>query len=266
MPITAAGRVTDPVSTIDSTVVLLTCSDDGQVRPLGVNSSGVVAGVPEVALPTRPDRTAVDPVLAEHEPQRVVVAGTDADLAAVLTRLLRTDRLGVEVAYLPSDRSAATAAWGLPTGENALRLALTGAASPVPLVRDDAGGVLVGRAEIHDLAGECYCDSVLVLRGRTRRLVVTPGPAGIAVRAGWTGRIPDGRERAVAPRAPRGRGSALGRAVQVGCEPATVINDGVAHPRQVPRWTWYRHTQDWLLVRPSRVTAGKSRNIVDPSP
>lgn len=203
-----------------------------------------------VTLPSLPDRTAVDPVLAEHEPRRVVVAGTDADLAAVLLRLLRTDRLGVEVAYLPSTRSAAAAAWGLPTGAAARTLALTGRASPVPLVRDDAGGVLVGRAEIHGLRGECYCDNVLVLRGSARRLVVTPGPAGIAVRAGWTGRPPDGSVRPVPPRAPGGRGSAVGRAVQVGCEPASVVSDGVPHPRQVPRWTWYRHTADWLLVRP----------------
>jgi hypothetical protein len=28
------------------------------------------------------------------------------------------------------------------------------------------------------------------------------------------------------------------------------VVDGVAHPRPVPRWTWYRHTDDWLLVRP----------------
>jgi hypothetical protein len=246
VPITAAGRVTDLVSTIDSTMVLLACSDIGQASRLPVNSSGV----PVVALPALPDRTAIDPVLAEHEPRRVLVAGTDADLAAVLVRLLRTDRLAVEVAYLPSGRSAAATAWGLPTGANAARLALTGAASSVPLVRDDGGGVLVGRAEIQDLVGECYCDNVLVLRGSARRLVVSPGPDGIAVRAGWTGRTPDGRVRAVPARAPRGRGSAVGRAVQVGCEPATVLSDGVAHPRQVPRWTWYRHTEDWLLVRP----------------
>src|ERR1700754_216977 len=141
MPITAAGRVTDPVSSIDSTVVLLTCSDDEQARPLPVNSSCLGAGVPAVAVPSRPDRTVLDPVLAEHDPRRVVVAGTDADLAAVLTRLLRTDRLGVEVASLPARRSAATAAWGLPVGERARNLALTGTASPVPLARDDAGGV-----------------------------------------------------------------------------------------------------------------------------
>jgi hypothetical protein len=251
--VTAAGRVTDLVGSIDSNVVLLSCSDAGQPRRLPDNGSrreDDLAALPAAALPARPDRTAIDPVLAEHEPRRVLVAGTDADLAAVLVRLLRTDRLGVEVAYLPVRRSPATVAWGLPTGPAAVDLALDGAASPVPLVRDDSGGVLVGRAEIADLRGECFCDDVLVLRGSARRLVVAPGPAGIAVRAGWSGRAPDGQVRPVSPLARGGRGSAVGRAVQVGCEPATVVVDGVAHPRPVPRWTWYRHTSDWRLVRP----------------
>jgi hypothetical protein len=203
-----------------------------------------------VTLPARPGRADLDPVLAEHSPRRVVVAGTDADLAAVLLRLLRTERLDVEVAYLPAKRSPATAAWGLPTGDAAAALAVAGTASPVPLARDDTGGVLVGRGEIHDVHGECYCDESLVLRGHARRLVVVPGPDGIAVRAGWSGRAPDGRVRPVPVRAPRGTGSAVGRAVQVGCEPAIVVADGVAHPRPVPRRTWYRHTSDWLLVRP----------------
>jgi hypothetical protein len=241
------------VNRIDSDVVLLTCSDPGQARRLLVHGSrreGALAALPTAVLPPRPDRTAVDAVLAEHEPRRVVVSGTDADLAAVLLRLLRTDRLGVEVAYLPVGRSATAAAWGLPSGRAAATLALNGTAVPVPLVRDDSGGVLVGHAEIRDVRGECYCDATLVLRGAARRLVVTSGPSGIAVRAGWTGRRPDGRVRPVPAAAPSGRGSAVGRAVQVGCEPATVINDGVAHPRPMSRWTWYRHTEDWLLVRP----------------
>jgi hypothetical protein len=241
------------VSPIDSDVVLLTCSDQGQARRLPVHGSrpgGPLAALESVALPARPGRTDLDPVLAERAPRRVVVAGTDADLAAVLLRLLRTERLDVEVAYLPDARSPVTVAWGLPTGDAAARLAVAGSAEPVPLVRDDTGGVLVGRGEIHDVRGECYCDETLVLRGRARRLVVAPGPRGIAVRAGWSGRTPDGRVRAVPARAPRGTGSALGRAVQVGCEPAIVVADGVPHPRPVPRRTWYRHTSDWLLVRP----------------
>ena len=245
------------MSPIDSDVVLLTCSDEGQARRLPVHGSrpgGPLAALAAVAhavsLPARPGRTDVDPVLAEHDPRRVVVAGTDADLAAVLLRLLRTERLDVELAYLPVRRSPATAAWGLPTGRAAATLALEGNASPAPLVRDDTGGVLVGRGEIRDVRGECYCDEKLVLRGHARRLVVAPGPAGVAVRAGRSGRAPDGRTRPVPVRAPRGTGSALGRAVQVGCEPTIVVADGVPHPRPLPRRTWYRHTSDWLLVRP----------------
>lgn len=235
------------VSVIGAGAVLLTCSEAGSGRD--ARRTPDLPGIPEVALPVRPGRDDVDPVLAAHDPRRLLVAGTDADLAAVLVRLLRTERLDIEVAYLPSGRSVVAAVWGLP-GSAAASLALHGLATPVPLVRDDAGGVLVGRAEVRDLTGECYCDDVLVLRGAARRLVVAPTRGGIAVRAGRTGRLPGGRVRAVAPTAVRGRGSAVGRAVQVGGRPMTVVSDGVAHPRQVPRWSWYRHTADWLLVQP----------------
>jgi hypothetical protein len=217
-----------------------------RLRPLAAGAPDV----PSFPLPARAGRAELDPVLAEHDPRRLIVVGTDADLAAVLVRLLRTDRLQVEVAFLPTGRSAAAAAWGLPTGARAIDLATDAPASAVPLIRDDGGGVLVGSGEFRGLRGECYCDEVLVLRGNAAWLVVTPGPDGLAVRAGRRHRRPDGRTRPVPPTAPAGHGSALGRAVQVGCEPATVVLDGVPHPRPVRRWSWYRHTTDWLLVRP----------------
>ena len=232
-------------------VVLLTCGDDlhhGDLRT--------------VALPPRPGRADLEPVLADPDLRRLVVAGADADLAAVLQRLLRADRLGVELAYVPADRrSDAARVWGLPHGAAALELARHGTASPVPLVRDDSGGVLVGRGEVRAIHGEAYCDAVLALRGTARHLVVTPWPhaaggaspdgttGGVAVRAGLRAGLPDGRVRAVPPTARTGRGAATGRAVQVGCLPATLVHDGVAHPRPVTRWAWYRHVADWLLVR-----------------
>lgn len=250
--------MTDEVDSIDSDVVVLTCADGARGRRLAANGSpraipppgSPVAGCTTVALPARPGRADIDPVLLDLAPRRVVVAGTDAVLAAVLLRLLRIDRLDTELAYIPTSRSSSAAAvWGLPRGRAAMESALDGTAVAVPLVRDDNGGVLVGRGEIRGLRGECYCDDVLVLRGAARRLVVAPGPDGIAVRAGRGGRLPDGLVRPV-PQVASGRGSAVGRAVQVGCLPATVVSDGVAHPRTVERWTWYRHTSDWLLVRP----------------
>ncbi|WP_344418323.1 hypothetical protein [Pseudonocardia ailaonensis] len=191
----------------------------------------VLAAVPAVALPSRPGKDDVDPVLEERDPRRLIVLGEDADLASVLVRLLRRDRLDVEVAFVPTvRRSAAAAAWGLP--RDAAALALDGVARPAPLIRDDSGGVLVGRGVVRDLEGEAYCDNTRVLRGRVRRLVAVPGEAGISALPG----------RAVR--------AASGRALQIGCVDSPVELDGVAHPRSVPRWTWYRHTADWLLVRP----------------
>ncbi len=220
-----------------------------------------------MAVPAQPGRADVDPLLTDAL-RRLVVAGTDADLAAVLVRLLRRDRLDVELAYIPADRrSAAARIWGLPHGAAAVELAREGAARPAPLVRDDGGGVLVGRGEVRGPAGpmhgEVYCDGALALRGATRRLIVTPWPdadpspggidrptpPGVAVRASRSGALPDDRHDPVPPSAAAGRGSAVGRAVQVGCLPATVIHDGVQHPRPITRWAWYRHAADWLLVR-----------------
>jgi hypothetical protein len=209
--------------------VLVACGDRDSVP-----STGLAA----VSLPDPADRAAFDALLAAHTPERLVVLGDDRDLAAVVLRLLRAERLDVEVGYVPAvRRSAAAANWGLPTGAGtALDLAVSGRAVPVPLVRDDAGGVLVGRGELLDVRGEAYCDDVLVLRGRARRLMVTPGPAGVRVTVA-TGRLRRSRR-------------AAGRAVQIGCEPADVHHDGMVHPRAVRRWTWYRHTADLRLVRP----------------
>ncbi|MGB5150883.1 MAG: peptidase M50, partial [Mycobacterium sp.] len=48
--------------------------------------------------------------------RRIVVVGADTDLATVLTKLLRADRLAVEVAFVPRWRTAGTRAYGLPSG------------------------------------------------------------------------------------------------------------------------------------------------------
>jgi hypothetical protein len=221
------------VSSIDQELVLVTCGDRPARRfPFqGSRLPAVLAHVPAVALPARPGKDHVDPVLKEREPRRLIVHGDDADLASVLVRLLRRDRLDVEVAFVPAvRRSAVATAWHLP--RDAAALALGAPARPTPLIRDDSGGVLVGRGVVRDLEGEAYCDDTLVLRGRAKRLVAVPGPDGVSALPGRTVR------------------AATGRALQIGCVEAFVEVEGVPHPRPVPRWTWYRHTSDWLFVRP----------------
>ena len=175
---------------------------------------------------------------------RILVIGDDADLAAIARRLMRKDLLGtVEVAFAAAGRSAVSELWGLPVGVRAVELAATGAAQPVPLVRDDVGGVLVGAGELGPLAGTVYVDEHRVVGGRAHRLLVQPDPAkGLAVTV--TAKTFAGL--------PRGRRTTLGRAVQIGTEPTTVIRDGVPYPRPMDRWTFYKHTEPLLLVRPPR--------------
>ena len=196
-------------------------------------------------MPERPGKKDVDPLLTEGE-QRLVVAGADADLAAVALRLQRREQLATtELAFLPTARDSAVARlWGLPTKATAaLALAAECAAKPVPLVRDDAGGVLLARGVIAPIRAVAYCDDQLALRESARALEVQPsGPeeAGLVVRITANGPL-------------RRKRTYYGRALQLGFDPdapATPVLDGVARSRPIARWTWYRHTADLRLVRP----------------
>jgi hypothetical protein len=195
-----------------------------------------------------PDRGELDPLLDKLGGRRLVVYGLDAALAAVLGRLLRTSRLdSVVVGFVPLNATSAVATlWGLPADpQRALTLALHGEPERVPLVRDDAGGVLAGRGVLRPVRGVIYCDDELVLRGQANTVEVTPDPGagpdtargGVSVRVRRTGLL--GRRET----------ETSGRAVQVGCIPTTVVRDGSPFGRPVDKWTWYRHTQDWRLVR-----------------
>jgi hypothetical protein len=86
---------------------------------------GASAPRPLVGLDARAAAGPDDIDAAACDRKRLIVVGTDADLASVLTRLLRTDRLDVEVGH-------ATGWW-------AARRARRGTARRVPLIRDDTG-------------------------------------------------------------------------------------------------------------------------------
>ncbi|MGQ0775292.1 MAG: hypothetical protein ACT4NY_12860 [Pseudonocardiales bacterium] len=194
---------------------------------------------PATAVPASPERDDLSELLTGLDGRRLVVCGTDADLAAVLLRLLRTSSLTVPVGYVPTAESSAVARlWGLPVVPSAAAsLALNGEPDRVPLVRDDAGGVLLGLGVVRPVQGVAYCDNDLVLRGHAARLEVTPDPEhGLVVRVVQRGLL---RRRVR---------HAAGRAVQLGCSPTDVWRDG-APTRTTDRWTWYRHTEDWHLIR-----------------
>ncbi|OBB69577.1 peptidase M50 [Mycobacterium sp. 852014-50255_SCH5639931] len=170
---------------------------------------------------------------------RLVVIGADADLAAVLTRLLRADRLDIEVAYVPRRRTRATRIYRLPAGRRAARRARRGPARRVTLVRDETGSVIVGRAawlpgEGRRLRGEAVVDDTVLFDGDAPAVDVEPTLAVPGLRA----RVATGRRRWVA-----------GRAVQLGSTGVTVVRDGVPAPRPARRSTFYRNVEGWLAVR-----------------
>lgn len=170
----------------------------------------------------------------DQDTHRLIVVGADADLASVLTRLMRTEKLGVELGFVPDRNSPARRIYGLRFGT--ARRARSGRAHRMPLIRDDAGTALVGQAawrgaQDGPVTGEATVDDTLLFHG-SATVDIEP-----------TGSLPGVRARA-------GRGRWLtGRAVQLGTTGARVIRDGVPGPRTVTRSTFYRHEHGWLLVR-----------------
>jgi hypothetical protein len=155
--------------------------------------------------------------------RRLVVVGSAADLASVLTRLLREDRLDIEVGFVPRPWTA--------------RRARTGVATRVPLIRDETGTVIVGAAEWtgSPLLGEAVVDDTVLFDGQAPGVRIEPTSTMPGLRATVTGR--------------RRRRWVTGRAVQLGTTAAQVVRDGVPGPRPVKRSTFYRHTEGWLQVR-----------------
>jgi hypothetical protein len=223
----------------------MTVTEDPRVRGIvvacGADSPGFedVDDVESVRVPSRPGKAEIDPLLGEHD--HLVVSGTDADLNAVVLRLLRKEALsGVSVGFVPATPDSAVAGlWGLPTSPlHALALALRGEVDPVPLIRDDVGGVLVGRGQLGMVRGVAYCDDRVALRGPASSIEVTPDPGG----PGLAVRVVKG---AIFKRPT----TLYSRAFQIGCIPTRPRSDGVAYDRAMSRWTWYRHTEDLRLVR-----------------
>ncbi|MGU3432810.1 hypothetical protein ACNHUS_07300 [Actinomycetes bacterium M1A6_2h] len=204
-----------------------------------------LSDLPLFDAPEVPTKDDCDALLTEmdtaHNP-RIIVLGTDASLAAVLTRLLRTERLHMEVAYVPETASDASELFHTGTGSRAAKVALSGTASPTPLIRDDTGTALVGRATVSgpegELIGEAYVDDTRLFSGSVPGIEVSPMLEMPGLRARVQGKRGFFRRRWIA-----------GRAVQLGAKAARLTKDGVAIPRETTRSSMYRHDQQWLLVR-----------------
>lgn len=239
-----------------------------------LSSRFVVGSTPSLAdIAAQPDvEHQGHPVPDPHqisERVRVIVEGSDAALAAVVSKLMRIDALWVQVAFVPRDPASSTVArnWGLIPDANfkrSLAYALEEAARPTALMRDDHGLVVLGAAEIHgpddELVGEAIVDSGVLYNHdpeqnqkstftRGVRMVPTMGAPGLAA-------VP-------LPPLPRKRGLfgwlkqepkieppvLKGRALQAGGVDMEVVRDGAPHPRPLKSVTFYRHLRDGQFVR-----------------
>jgi hypothetical protein len=174
----------------------------------------------------------------------VVVQGPVQALAAVLTRLWRTERLpAVPVGWEPADDAASR---GL---ARALDLG-TGAERELPLVRDDHGGVLLAAGRVTALGeqrtvlsrrfgAQAYADADLVANGQVTRIDVRPD---------WT--AVDRITVAVVTLPLRPVRRTTSRALQLASEPVQVLRDGVPFDREVTRWTWYADDRVRWRLRP----------------
>lgn len=202
---------------------------------------------------------------------RVVVQGSDAAIAAVVSKLMRIDALWVEVGFIPTGSSAVALSWGLDatfSPAQHLTFALASPAVPTPVIRDDHGVVTLGVAEVTgptgeseeaaEMIGEVIVDSEVLYEQNKAgtsdfnngvRLVPTPDAPGLAAvqrpplpRKGWFGRIKKPRST-VSPTVLRGR------ALQAGGVDLAVTRDGERHPRPLKSVTFYRHLRDGQFVR-----------------
>lgn len=167
---------------------------------------------PEVAYQGAPEFAPQREHLTED--LRVIVAapaaGLDAALSAVVTRLMRADKLWVEVACvaLPGQAGASGTAADASTGADAStaaknfgiaelplpeqwQLALYGQVRPVPLIRNDSGVAVVGSAtvmqapdpeaavaELEEFTGEVIVDDHVLVRNLAEGKAQLPGVYG----------------------------------------------------------------------------------------
>ena len=232
-----------------------------------------IAAQPDVRHLGAPEPAPQAPHLTE--PARIVIAGSDAALSAVLTRLMRSDRLWAEVAFIPvpsatSSSSAASASatsaaaqnWGIPTSPaEALDFARTAPVRPAPLIRNDSGLAVAGSATISDASNGSFTGEVIIddhtlaaTSPKTfgaRLVPMTDAPGILAARA--TSPVESqGRLRSLLrkPGQLDPESVSTGRAVQAGGPQLRVIVDSVPHKRPVTRVTFYRHLRDLQIVRP----------------
>lgn len=187
----------------------------------------------------------LDQALQQVERQRLVIEAADIGwLNLALARMQRAGMLAdVETAVVIAQPVPYLAALGLPTERQAqLEVARSAGSRLVGVIKDDSGGVCVSAARLtpwvpdHDWWVRAVVDDQRLCDGNVRALTVRHvGPAEVRAEA----RLGRFRSR-----------SARGRSLQLACDPAQIVTDGLARDRPRGRRTFWAEPKLWRLALP----------------
>ncbi|HEX4729309.1 MAG TPA: hypothetical protein VH298_15995 [Jatrophihabitans sp.] len=220
---------------------------------VGPQSAGLAAAGQSLAAEL--DCVADDPVsvdagldrLLAGTPARLVIAADRlAGLNLALVRLMRRGVLGeLDTAVLLTETGDYLAGLGLPTDlAGQAVLARTGTSRLVGVLRDDSGGLCLDCAVLSAWdgpAGDWWLRAVVddqrLADGTARALTVTrAGPAELVA----TVRLGRWRSR-----------SCRGRSLQLACDPAQIVADGVGRERARRKRTFWSEPELWRLALPT---------------
>jgi hypothetical protein len=225
------------------------------------------AGAVDVAQIADPVDAEIDAVLQRLDGRRLVI---DADLAgrcAVLNRLHRLGELdSADTAVLTTEPGAYLSRLGLPSRRaEQLALAVRATSRLVGVLRDDSGGLCTDGAVLtgwpfHPVAG---------LTHRATSGVATAQDVARTGREWWVRavvddeRLSDGRVQKLAVRrlgpdrleatvqlGRFRRRSYTGRSLQLACDPAQIVADGVERERPRSKRTFWSEPKLWRLALP----------------
>jgi hypothetical protein len=220
----------------------------GQLSSYGDHKVETASLEPDASL-----TSAIDAVLDRRDGRRLIVDAPLAGLSAVLHRLHRRDELAsADTAVLCPDPGRYLTGLGLPVGRSEqLALAVTGRPSRIGVIKDDSGGICLdsailtpwtesepGRSGSEKWWVRAVVDDQRLCDGPVRELTVRRTGLNELEATVRLGRL---RSR-----------SCTGRSLQLACEPAQIVADGVGRERPRSKRTFWSEPTLWNLVLPAK--------------
>jgi hypothetical protein len=227
-------------------LLVVSIGDQGLPDCTGQLAHGFLRAGASKAEPWRVPATAagVDEPLGHLGGRRLVIDADLAGLNLVLNRLMRAGLLQtVETAVIPRQPVPYLRRIGVP-GEPAgqLRAAVRGVPRLVGVLKDDSGGLSVDRARVEPWPDSSLPDWWL-------RAVVDDQPLSDGdARAVEVRRLGLGELEATVQLGRFRRRSVRGRSLQLACDPARIVQDGIARQRPRTKRTFWSEPELWRLA------------------